>query len=59
MEPDHEPLEEHEVTPIFNFFDYNLDKKVSLNELVSVSKIKLTHQFGHKQIHLGLTSHEG
>jgi len=37
----------------------DLNQKVSLDELVKIAKIKITHNPGHKQIHLGLTSHEG
>jgi acid phosphatase type 7 len=58
VEPEHDVEEEH-AQPIFDFFDSDNDHQVTLQELISVAKIKVTYKPGHKQIHLGLTANEG
>ena len=57
IEPDHFVEKEH-AEPIFNFFDVDGNKKVTLDELIKIAKIKVTFNPGHKQIHLGLTANE-
>lgn len=54
MEPEH-GISTADCLPIFDFFDSNSDKLITLDELISLAKIKVTHNSGHKQIHLGLT----
>ena len=58
VQPEHD-VQEIDAQPIFNFFDSNSDKKVTLEELIAIAKIKVTFKPGHKQIHLGLTGKEG
>lgn len=58
IEPEHDFELEH-AEPIFDFFDSNSNKKVTLEELIAVAKIKITHNPGHKQLHLGLTGKDG
>lgn len=57
MEPEHN-ITRAECEPIFNFFDADLNKEVTLDELIRVARIKVTYNPGHKQIHLGLTAKE-
>lgn len=54
MEPEH-GINAVDSQPIFDFFDSNRDKFITLSELISIARIKVTHDSGHKQIHLGLT----
>lgn len=54
MEPEH-GINIADCQPIFDFFDSNRDKLITLEELISIARIKITHNPGHKQIHLGLT----
>lgn len=55
MEPEEEiPLAE--CASIFNFFDADLNKEVTLDELIRIARLKVTYNPGHKQIHLGLTA---
>lgn len=58
IEPEHDVEQEH-AQPIFDFFDSDQDKKVTLEELIRIARIKITLNPGHKQIHLGLTANEG
>lgn len=48
-------MEVEHAQPIFSFFDSNTDGYVTLDELISIAKIKVTFEPGHKQIHLGIT----
>ena len=58
MEPEHN-ITSHTIANIFDTFDANGNQRVTLEELVSISKIKILHYHpGHKQIHIGLTERE-
>lgn len=57
MEPEHE-LAPEDIAPIHQFFDADQDQKVTLKELIEVAQIKVTTNYGHKQIHIGLTAQE-
>ncbi len=58
MEPEHDVTEE-DISPIFKFFDSNTDLKVTLQELIDISRVKVAVHSGPKQIHIGLTNKEG
>jgi hypothetical protein len=55
MEPEHHITVE-DIVPIFKFFDSNLDLKVTLKEIIELSRVKVSHQPGPKQIHIGFTN---
>jgi hypothetical protein len=57
MEPEHN-VNEQDIAPIFSFFDADLDYRVTLKELIEVSRVKVTTQPGPKQIHIGFTDQE-
>ena len=57
MEPEHN-VTNSDIEPILAFFDSNVDKNVTLKQLIEVAKIKITLNTGHKQIHIGFTNNE-
>lgn len=57
MEPEHHITKE-DILPIFKFFDADLNLQVTLQELIDISRVKVTYNPGPKQIHIGLTHQE-
>jgi hypothetical protein len=58
MEPEHD-VNMEDIEPIFKFFDSDINRKVTLKEIIDLARIKVTLKNGHKQIHLGLTNQDG
>ena len=58
MEPEKE-VEMADIAPIFVLFDLNSDGRVTMEEVASYHRLKISTKAGPKQLHLGLTNQDG